>query len=112
MRAGSSAKAVPFCHKSGVPYGVRVAVHVLIGSRVQAYSMLAESACVCSVALEEGFSQEAAAELEKRGHKIDAGISGHARGTFGRGQIIQRNPKTGVLWGGTDPRADGAVMAW
>jgi len=75
-------------------------------------SMLAESACVCSVALEEGFSQEAAAELEKRGHKVDAGISGHARGTFGRGQIIQRNPKTGVLWGGTDPRADGAVMAW
>ena len=68
--------------------------------------------CYCSVALEEGFSQEAAAELEKRGHKIDADIKGHARGTFGRGQIIQRNPKTGVLWGGTDPRADGAVMAW
>lgn len=71
-------------------------------------------ACVehSHVALEEGFSQEAVAELEKRGHKLDAGISGHARGTFGRGQIIQRNPKTGVLWGGTDPRADGAVMAW
>ena len=66
----------------------------------------------CSVALEEGFSSEAIAELEKRGHQVAANIKGHARGIFGRGQIIQRNPKTGVLWGGTDPRADGAVYGW
>ena len=66
----------------------------------------------CSVALEEGFSEEAVTELKKRGHKVEANVTGHARGIFGRGQIIQRNPKTGVLWGGTDPRADGAVYGW
>lgn len=68
--------------------------------------------CGCSVALEEGFLQEAAAELEKKGHKVVANVSGHARGVFGRGQIIQRNPNTGVLWGGSDPRADGCVIGW
>lgn len=68
--------------------------------------------CACSVALEEGFSDEAIAELEKKGHKVAAHVSGHARGVFGRGQIIQRNPQTGVLWGGSDPRADGCVIAW
>ncbi len=90
-------------------------VHVYLTDRVKCAVCSitsVDSACMRSVALEEGFSQEAVAELEKRGHKIDAGICGHARGTFGRGQIIQRNPRTGVLWGGTDPRADGAVMAW
>ena len=64
------------------------------------------------MALEEGFSEEAAEELEKRGHKVDADIKGFARDLFGRGQIIQRNPQSGVLWGGTDPRADGAVLGW
>lgn len=68
--------------------------------------------CFCSVALEEGFSDEAIAELEKKGHKVTAHVSGHARGIFGRGQIIRRIPQTGVLWGGTDPRADGTVTGW
>ena len=66
----------------------------------------------CSVALEEGFSQETITELEKKGHKITAHVSGHTRGIFGRGQIIKRNPQTGVLWGGSDPRADGTVVGW
>ena len=30
---------------------------------------------------------------------------------FGRGQIILRDPETGVLCGGSDPRADGCAMA-
>ncbi|MGI6014431.1 MAG: gamma-glutamyltransferase family protein [Oscillospiraceae bacterium] len=31
---------------------------------------------------------------------------------FGRGQIIWRNPETGVLTGATEPRADGTVAVW
>ena len=65
-----------------------------------------------SVLLEEGFSAEAAKGLEKRGHAVRANIGGHARAVFGRGQIIRRNPKTGVLWGGSEPRADGQVIGW
>lgn len=35
----------------------------------------------------------------------------HSRVHFGRGQIIRRH-KDGVLWGGSDPRADGQVIGW
>ena len=41
-----------------------------------------------------------------------ANVSEHARGMFGRGQIIFRDAKTGVLWGGSEPRADGQVLGW
>ena len=67
---------------------------------------------VCSVALEQGFSEATIKALEKKGHKVIANVSEHARGMFGRGQIIFRDAKTGVLWGGSEPRADGQVLAW
>ena len=44
------------------------------------------------------------------GHPM-APVSGHERAIFGRGQIILRDPETGVLCGGSDPRGrvrDGA----
>ena len=62
--------------------------------------------------VEDGFSKEALADLKKKGHHIVSVISGHGRAVFGRGQIIQRNPKTGVLWGGSEPRADGQCLGW
>lgn len=62
--------------------------------------------------LEEGFSQEAVQQLKQMGHQIRAGISGASREAFGRGQIIRRNPQTGVLMGGSDPRADGQALGW
>lgn len=65
-----------------------------------------------SVLLEEGFSAEAAKGLEERGHAVQSKLGGHARAVFGRGQIIRRNAQTGVLWGGSDPRADGQVLGW
>jgi gamma-glutamyltranspeptidase/glutathione hydrolase len=46
--------------------------------------------------------------LADRGHPIERS-DGLAQVLFGRGQIIRREPD-GVLWGGTDPRADGCVM--
>jgi gamma-glutamyltranspeptidase/glutathione hydrolase len=61
------------------------------------------------VALEEGVSTEVQAELSRMGHDIYS-VSGYARAIFGRGQIIRREADTGVLWGGSDPRADGCAM--
>ena len=63
--------------------------------------------------MEEGFDEEVLDELRSMGHEIKAGQQGYTRvHKFGRGQIIQRNPKTGVLWGGADPRTDSQVCAW
>ena len=47
--------------------------------------------------------------LQRKGHDIEVLPDG---GSFGRGQIIWRNPKTGVLAGGTESRTDGMVAAW
>jgi gamma-glutamyltranspeptidase/glutathione hydrolase len=62
------------------------------------------------VQLEQGIPFETMAELARMGHTI-APVSGHARATFGRGQIIRREPD-GTLWGGSDPRADGCAVGW
>jgi gamma-glutamyltranspeptidase/glutathione hydrolase len=48
-------------------------------------------------------------ELKRRGHQVEL-ISGWERAVFGRGQVILRDPQTGVLVGGSDPRADGCAM--
>jgi gamma-glutamyltranspeptidase/glutathione hydrolase len=62
------------------------------------------------VALEEGISSEVIADLADMGHDVER-VSGHARALFGRGQIILREAESGVLWGGSDPRADGCAMS-
>ena len=64
-----------------------------------------------AVALEEGIDVEVMSTLSRMGHNI-VPTSGLARMVFGRGQIIKRNPKTGVLCGGTSPRADGLAISW
>jgi gamma-glutamyltranspeptidase len=64
------------------------------------------------VLLEEGFPEATAAGLKQRGHAVVADVGGDARAVFGRGQIIRRDPHSGVLWGGSDPRADGQVLGW
>ncbi len=61
------------------------------------------------VALEEGISAEVMTGLENLGHSIYA-VNGQGRALFGRGQIIRRYADTGVLCGGSDPRADGCAM--
>jgi gamma-glutamyltranspeptidase / glutathione hydrolase len=61
------------------------------------------------VALEEGNSTNVLDDLQKMGHEIYS-VNGQARALFGRGQIIVRNAETGVLCGGSDPRADGCAM--
>ncbi|GAE36433.1 gamma-glutamyltransferase [Halalkalibacter akibai] len=48
-------------------------------------------------------------ELSRKGHVISVEANG---GPFGRGQIIWRDPKTGVLAGGTESRTDGHIAVW
>ena len=62
------------------------------------------------VALEDGIPATTMAALAEMGHPV-APTTGHERAIFGRGQIILRDPETGVLCGGSDPRADGCAMA-
>ena len=61
------------------------------------------------VALEEGIPPETISGLQKMGHPIYS-VSGYERALFGRGQVILRDPVTGVLSAGSDPRADGCAM--
>jgi gamma-glutamyltranspeptidase/glutathione hydrolase len=63
------------------------------------------------VLLEEGISVKAMAKLAEMGHKIRP-VSGRGRGIFGQGHIIRRDPYTGVLFGGSEPRSDGLVAAF
>lgn len=48
--------------------------------------------------------------LRVLGHIVGPTVRSDDRKLFGRGQIILRNSETGVLWGGSDPRADGCAM--
>jgi len=64
-----------------------------------------------AVALEEGIPAEVVSRLSAMGHPVRV-VSGHERALFGRGQIITRDPDSGVLCGGSDPRADGCAIGW
>lgn len=63
------------------------------------------------VLLEEGVPAKTAAELKSRGHRVRM-VRGHERAVFGRGQVILRDAESGVLCGGSDPRADGCAMGF
>lgn len=62
-----------------------------------------------SLLIEPGVLEETRAELVRRGHELRV-VEGLGRIQFGRGQIIRRDP-SGVLWGGSDPRADGCAIS-
>ena len=61
------------------------------------------------VALEQGIPPQVMEALAEMGHPVEA-VRGHAWAVFGRGQIILRDHESGVLCGGSDPRADGCAM--
>nr|WP_106782536.1 gamma-glutamyltransferase family protein [Lysinibacillus timonensis] len=61
------------------------------------------------VHVESEFPNYLVQALQRKGHDIEVLPD---TGSFGRGQIIWRNPDTGVLAGGTESRTDGSVAAW
>jgi gamma-glutamyltranspeptidase/glutathione hydrolase len=64
-----------------------------------------------TLALEDGIPPATMDKLAKLGHHVRP-VAGRERGIFGDGQIIRRDPATGVLLGGSDPRKDGLVAAF
>ena len=63
------------------------------------------------VLIEEGWDFDTLADLGRRGHHLSP-VDGFRRSVFGGGQIIWRDPDTGVLIGGSDPRKDGCAAGW
>jgi gamma-glutamyltranspeptidase / glutathione hydrolase len=63
------------------------------------------------VALEEGLSPNIVHDLQSWGHQVTM-VSGYHRVGMGGGQVIQRNPETGTLSGGSEPRKDGCAIGW
>jgi len=62
----------------------------------------------CEVALENRVPANVKAELEAKGHvlQMHSGFSN----TFGGGQAVMRDYGTGVNYGASDPRKDGAAV--
>jgi len=64
-----------------------------------------------NVILEEGVDPAVARDLQSRGHNVGQ-ITGYNRVSIGGAQVIQRDPDTGVLRGGSEPRKDGAAVGY
>lgn len=61
------------------------------------------------VEVEHALEAQVSRALAARGHEVRVQLDS---GSFGRGQIIWRNPETGVLEGGTESRTDGHIAVW
>ncbi|MCL6443527.1 MAG: gamma-glutamyltransferase family protein [Alicyclobacillus sp.] len=57
----------------------------------------------------ERFPEHVVQALIRKGHQLRIATDA---GGFGRGQIIWRDPVSGVLAGGTEPRTDGSIAAY
>ena len=66
------------------------------------------------VILEEGIDSGVVRELQSRGHQVNimAGLQRGGAGGMGGAQAIYRDPDSGVLWGGSEPRKDGCAVGW
>ena len=62
-----------------------------------------------TVELEPGFPAHIAQALQRKGHHI---LCSPSSLSFGRGQIILRNPAGRGFVGGTEPRTDGHIAVW
>lgn len=61
------------------------------------------------ILVEPTMKKELITGLIEKGHEVQIE---EKVGTFGRGQIIWKNPTSGVLVGGTEYRTDGHIAAW
>ena len=89
--------------------------HLQVGVNLVDYGMTPQAALDAprfnwlrgkTVALEPAFPADVRTELAGRGHE-----PGSTR-NYGGGQVIVRDPESGVLIGGSEPRNDGAAVGW
>jgi gamma-glutamyltranspeptidase/glutathione hydrolase len=66
-----------------------------------------DSEGVGTLELETGIAQSVRDELTRRGHEVSSGDGG-----YGGYQAIMRDPQTGVYWGASEMRKDGAAMGY
>jgi gamma-glutamyltranspeptidase/glutathione hydrolase len=62
----------------------------------------------CDVMIENRFPQEVREALTARGHQLK--VLGDFSSDMGGGQVVMHNTTTGVNWGASDPRKDGAAV--
>ena len=60
--------------------------------------------------VEDGVPVDVISALAQLGHPVRPASGALRSGAVGKGQIIARDPHTGVLWAGSDPRADGCAI--
>ncbi len=60
--------------------------------------------------VEDTFGIEVLSALALLGHPVLPATGAMRTGVVGKGQVIVRDPDRGVLWGGSDPRADGCAV--
>lgn len=60
------------------------------------------------LSVEEGFSPEVIEALKKKGHKV----RGVNRWSFGGAELIVKDPASGALMAGADPRREGYAIGW
>ncbi|MFN2223176.1 MAG: gamma-glutamyltransferase, partial [Candidatus Promineifilaceae bacterium] len=63
------------------------------------------------VEIESSWDISVLASLASRGHRL-APVEDFSRIGFGMGQVILRDPDTGVLIAGSEPRSDGCAVGW
>ncbi len=63
------------------------------------------------VQVESSWDMAVLADLAARGHRL-APVDGLSRAMFGMGQVILRDPETGILTAGSEPRSDGCAVGW
>ena len=64
-----------------------------------------------TIGLEAGVDPDTVKDLQRRGHRVKI-ADGYERVGYGGGQIVSRDPETGVLVAGSEPRKDGAAVGF
>jgi len=64
-----------------------------------------------AASVEEGLPDDVFIDLQTRGHKLKR-AKNYERLLFGGGQIVRRDPDSGVLTAASEPRKDGCAVGW